>query len=58
MINRSLAIEMHQNMCEIRSNLTINIQQQSYRSCCGAFVVNYEQISHFILVFLSLTLNK
>ena len=45
-------------MCEICSNLTKEIQRQSHRGCSGAFAVNYEQISHFVLMFLLLTLSK
>ena len=45
--------------CEICSNLTIKTperrQHQWRRS--GVFIVNFEHISHLVLMFLSLTLN-
>ena len=44
--------------CKICSNLTIKIPEQ--RQCCrtGAFIVNFEHISHPVLVFLLLTLGR
>ena len=43
-------------MFEICSKLTIKILERLRRS--GVFIVNLEQISHIILFFLLLTLNK
>ena len=44
--------------CEICSKLTINTPERRHwrRSC--VFIVNFEHISHLVLVFLLLTLNK
>ena len=44
-------------MCEICSKLTINTPKQ-HQCCSGVFIVNFEQISQFDLVFLLLTSNK
>ena len=41
--------------CEICSKLTIKILERRRSSI---FIVNFEHISHFILVFLSLTLSR
>ena len=35
-----------------------SVQSQQYWCRCVAFIVNFEQISHFFLVSLLLTLNK
>ena len=48
-------------MCEICSNLTIKTQERRHWrhwSRSGVFIVNFEQTSHIVLVFLLLTLNK
>ena len=42
-------------LCEICSKLTIKIPERRRRS--GIFMVNFEHISHLVLVFLLLTLN-
>ena len=42
--------------CEICSNLTINTPHHWHRS--GVFFVNFEHISHLILVFLLLNLSR
>ena len=44
-------------MCEICSKLTIKTQQQRQWRPSGVFIVNFEQISHFVPVFELLTLN-
>ena len=47
-------------MREICSELTIKTperSQQCQRRSSGVFTVNFEQISHIVLVFLLLTLN-
>ena len=41
--------------CEICSKLTIKTPERRRRS--GVFIVNFEHISHLVLVFLFLTLN-
>ena len=43
--------------CEICSKLTIKTPEQRQWGRSGAFIVNLEQISQLILVFLSLTLH-
>ena len=45
-------------MWEIYSRLTIKTPEQSYWLRSGVFNVNFEQISHIVLMFLLLTLNK
>ena len=42
--------------CEICSTLTIKIPERR-RSRSGIFVINFEHISHLVLVYLLLTLN-
>ena len=44
--------------CEICSKLTIKTQKQCQWCRSGAFIINFEYISHFFTLFLSLTLNK
>ena len=41
--------------CEICSNLTIKTPER--RQCDGVFIVNFEHISHLVLLFLLLTSN-
>ena len=43
--------------CEICSELTIKIPERRHWRRSGIFIVNFEQISHLVLVFLLLTLN-
>ena len=43
--------------CEICSKLTIKIPERSQWYSSGVFIVNFEHISHFVPVFLLLTLN-
>ena len=43
--------------CEICSKLTIKIPERRQWRCSGIFIVNFEHISHLVLVFLLLTLN-
>ena len=43
--------------CEICSKLTIKIPEQRQCRRSGIFIVNFEHISHLILVFLLLTFN-
>ena len=48
-------------MCEIFWKLTINVPElHRWRRSggSGVFIVNFEQISHIVLVFLLLSLNK
>ena len=44
--------------CEICSKLTINTPERRHCRRSGVFIVNFEHISHLVLVFLLLTLNK
>ena len=44
--------------CEICSKLTINTPERRHWPRSGVFIVNFEHISHLVLVFLLLTLNK
>ena len=39
------------------SKLLIKTPERRHRHCCGLFIVNFEHISHFFLVFLLFTLN-
>ena len=45
-------------MCEIYPKLTINTPGRRYWRRSGVFIVNFEQISYIVLVFLLLNLNK
>ena len=45
-------------MCEIGSKLTIKIAERRRWRRYGIFIVNFGQISYYVLVFLLLTLNK
>ena len=45
-------------MCEIGSKLTIKIAERCRWRRYGIFIVNFGQISYYVLVFLLLTLNK
>ena len=44
--------------CEICSKLTLKTPERCQRRLSVAFVVNFEHISHLLLMFLLLTLNK
>ena len=44
--------------CEICSKLTLKIPEQRHWCRCGVFTVNFEHISHLVLVFLLLTLSR
>ena len=43
--------------CEICSKLTIKIPERRHWHRSGIFIVNFEHISHLVLLFLLLTLN-
>ena len=43
--------------CEICSKLTLKIPKQRQWCRSGVFIVNFEHMSHLVLVFLLLTLN-
>ena len=45
-------------MCETCPKLAIKTPKRCHWRCSGVFIVNLEQISHIVLVFLLLTLNK
>ena len=45
-------------MCEISSKLTVKALESRQWRRCVVFIVNYEQISHILVVFSMLTLNK
>ena len=44
--------------CEISSELTKKTPERRHWRRSGAFIVNFEHISHLVLVFLLLTLNR
>ena len=44
--------------CEIYSKLTIKTPKQCQWCRSGVFIVNFEYISHLVLVFLLLTLSR
>ena len=39
--------------CEICSKLTIKIPERRHRRRSGIFIVNFEHVSHLILVFIA-----
>ena len=45
-------------MCEICSKFTMKTPERCCWYCCGVFIVNFAQISQFVLVFLLLTWQK
>ena len=45
-------------MCEICSELTVKTSKRCQLYRFGVFIVNFEQISHIVLVFALLILNK
>ena len=47
---------LEQGVCEICSKLTIEIPKRHHWRCSGVFIVNFEHISHFVLVFPLLSL--
>ena len=44
--------------CEICSKLTIKTPERRHWRLSDVFIVNFEHISHLVLVFLSLTLSR
>ena len=44
--------------CEICSKLTIKIPEWGHLRRCGVFIVDFEHISHLVLVFLLLFLSR
>ena len=44
--------------CEICAKLTIKTSERCQWCCSGIFIVNFELISHLVVVFLLLTLNR
>ena len=44
--------------CEICSKLTIKIPERRQSRRSGVFIVNFEHISHLVLLFLLLTLSR
>ena len=52
-----LTKETLEKSCEICSKLTIKTPQRRQLHRFGVFIVNFEHISHLVLVFLLLTLN-
>ena len=44
--------------CEIFPELTIKTRKRRQWCRSGVFIVNFEHISHFVLVFLLLTLSR
>ena len=53
-----LTIETLEQGVKICSKLTIKKPERRQWSRSGVFIVNFEHISHLVLVFLLLTLNK
>ena len=47
-----------QKRCEIYSKLTIKTPERRRWRWSGIFIVNFEQIWHFFVVFLLFTLNR
>ena len=47
-----------QGVYEICLNLTIKTSERRYWCRSGVFIVNYEHVSHFVLVFLLLTSSR
>ena len=45
-------------ICEICSKLTIKTPERCHCRCSGVFIVNFQHISHLVLVFLLLTLRR
>ena len=44
--------------CEIRSKLTLRTTEKRYLRCSSVAIVNFEQVSHAILVSRLLALNE
>ena len=44
--------------CEICSKLTIKTPERRHCRRSGVFIVNFDHVSHLVLVFLLFTLNK
>ena len=44
--------------CERYSKLTIKTPERHHWRCSGVFIINFEHISHLVLVFLFLTLSR
>ena len=44
--------------CEICSKLALKTPEQRQWRCSGVFNINFEHISHLVLVFLLLTLSR
>ena len=44
--------------CEICSKLTIKIPERCQWHRCGVFIINFEHISHLVLMFLLSTLSR
>ena len=45
-------------MCEICSKLTVKVPEKRQWCHFGVFIVNFEHISHLVLVYLLLTFEK
>ena len=45
-------------VCKICLKLTIKTPEQRQWRCSGVLIVNFEHISHLVLVFLLLTLSR
>ena len=52
-----LTVVALEHMCEICSKLTIKTQERCQWRRSDVFMINFEHISHLVLVFLLLTLN-
>ena len=60
MVNYIFKVKNRNNRtrCEICSKLIIKTPERRHWRCSGVFIVNFEHISHLVLLFLSLTLNR
>ena len=54
----NLTIETLEAWCEICSKLTIKTSEWRQWRCSDTFIVNFEHVSHLLLVFLLLNLTK
>ena len=56
--NRNTRLEKTRKKCEMCSMLTTKTPERYQLHRSDVFIVNFERISHFFLVFLLLNLNK
>ena len=56
--NYMFKVSNRNTRCEICSKLTIKTPKRRHWRHSGVFIVNFEYISHLVLVFLLLTLSR